>query len=131
MNQYRILTPLGVLAVLLVAAAASNTAAATPQTLGCVLTDIEIKSAGARSDSQLGAEKRPLAVIFDDYAKTLTVKQDETEISLQHIAMSQTSMTGAAGTISLGIDRSSWKIVFQTYTQENTRSEFGFCSFSH
>ena len=130
MNPYRTLTLLTVLTGLL-AVVLPGIAAAAPQILGCVLTDIEIKSAGAKFDSQVGAEKRAIAIIFDDDAKTLVLKQGETETQLHHIAMSQTSMTGAAETMSVGIDRSSWRIAFQTYAQESVRNEFGFCSFSH
>ena len=45
---------------------APNMAGAAPQRLDCVLTDTEIKSSGAKFDSQVGAEKRTVAVAFDD-----------------------------------------------------------------
>jgi len=116
-------------ALALLAILAPTAIAAAPQTLGCVLTDIEIKSGGLKFDSQVGAEKRSIVVIFDDDAKTLAMKEDGAQNPLQNVAISQTSMTGASGNISLGIDRSSWRIVFQTYGEGNARNEFGECSF--
>jgi hypothetical protein len=102
---------------------------AAPQTLDCVLTDIEIKGPGSKFDSQIGAEKRTVTVIFDDGAKSLSLKQDGAgAMALADVAMSETSMTGASGNISAGIDRSSWHIVFQTYEEGRTRNEFGKCS---
>jgi len=115
-------------ALVLLALAAPKTSSAAPQTLECVLTNIEIKSSGAKFESQVGAEKRAIAVIFDDDSKALTLKQQGVETPLEKVAISQTSMTGASGNISIGIDRSSWHIVFQTYGQVTARSEFGECS---
>ena len=108
-------------------AAPGGYAFAAPRTLDCVLTNIEIRSVTARFESRVGAEKRSIAVIFDDDAKTLIIKEGGAETRLGKVAISQTSMTGAAGNISLGIDRSSWGIVFQTYGQDSTRNEFGEC----
>ncbi len=116
-------------ALAILAIVAPKTAAAGPQKLDCVLTDIEIKSAGVKFDSEVAAEKRSIAVVFDDDAKTLAMKSDGTQIPLKNVAISQTSMTGAGDNISLGIDRSSWRIVFQTFGQGTTRNEFGNCSF--
>ncbi len=108
---------------------APNMAGAAPQRLDCVLTDIEIKSSGAKFDSQAGAEKRTVAVAFDDDSKKLTVSQGGIEMPLKNVAISQTSMTGAGDNFSIGIDRSSWRIVLQTYGQGTARNEFGDCSF--
>lgn len=93
-----------------------------------MLRDIETKSSGTKFDSQVGGEKRALTVIFDDDAKTMTMKEGGAETPLKDVAISQTSMTAASNNISLGIDRSSWYIVLQTYTFETIRSEFGSCS---
>ncbi len=100
-----------------------------PKMLDCVLTDIETKGPGAKFDSQVGAEKRALTVAFDDGAKTLAVQQDNVMTPLDDVSISQTSMTGTAGNISVGVDRSSWHIVFQTYGEGSTHSEFGQCNF--
>ena len=115
----------------LLAVLAPRTAAAAPQTLDCVLTDIETKSGDTKFDSEEDAEKRAIAVIFDDGEKTLAIQADGKRAALGNVAISQTSMTASAGNISLGIDRSSWRIVFQTYGQSTTRNEFGDCSFRH
>lgn len=114
-------------ALALLAGPAQNVAAA-PQRLDCVLKDIEIKSSATKFESLVGAEKRALAVTFDDDAKTLTIEEGGVETQLRDAAISQTSMTAAGSNISLGIDRSSWFIVFQTYGQGTIRSEFGDCS---
>jgi hypothetical protein len=116
-------------ALAFLAAMAPNMAGAAPQRLDCVLTDIEIKSSGAKFDSQAGAEKRTVAVTFDDDSKKLTVSQGGIEKPLKNVAISQTSMTGAGDNFSIGIDRSSWRIVLQTYGQGTARNEFGDCSF--
>ncbi len=116
-------------ALAFLAAMAPNMAGAAPQRLDCVLTDIEIKSSGAKFDSQVGAEKRTVAVAFDDDSKKLTVSQGGIEMPLKNVAISQTSMTGAGDNFSIGIDRSSWRIVLQTYGQGTARNEFGDCSF--
>ncbi len=116
-------------ALAVLAIVAPKKGATAPQTLDCVLTDIETKSAGVKFDSEVAAEKRSIAVIFDDDAKTLAMKGDSSQIPLKNVAISQTSMTGASDIISLGIDRSSWHIVFQTFGQGTTRNEFGECSF--
>jgi len=116
-------------ALAFLAAMAPNMAGAAPQRLDCVLTDIEIKSSGAKFDSQAGAEKRTVAVAFDDDSKKLTVSQGGIEMPLKNVAISQTSMTGAGDNFSIGIDRSSWRIVLQTYGQGTARNEFGDCSF--
>ncbi len=130
MARKRYNTGIAASAVVLFAIMGPNTVAAAPQTLDCVLTDIEISRAGSKFESQIAAQKRSVAVVFDDSANTLTVKQDGADTPLSKVTISQTSMTGAGETISIGIDRSSWRIVFQTYEQGSTRNEFGRCVFS-
>ncbi len=129
MARIRGSTSIAVCALAFAGITAPNTIAAAPQRLDCVLTDIEIKSSGAKFDSQVGAEKRTVAVTFDDDSKKLAVNQRGIETPLKNVAISQTSMTGAGDNFSLGIDRSSWRIVFQTYGQGTARNEFGDCSF--
>jgi hypothetical protein len=119
----------GTLAIL--AAMAPCRLAAAPQTLDCELRDVEINGPGTKFDSQVAAEKRSVAVTFDDDTRSLTITIDGTGTPLKNVAISQTSMTGAAGTMSLGVDRSSWRIVFQTYGQGTARNEFGDCVFRH
>jgi len=102
-------------------------AIAAPKRLDCNLTNFETK-AGPKSDS--GAEKRSITVVFDEEAKGLTVYQDGSARVLKNVTISQTSMNGYVDDISLGIEPSSWNIVFQTYEPDSTRVEFGTCSLS-
>jgi hypothetical protein len=106
---------------------APGIAGASPQILECVLTDIETKGAATEFESRVGAERRSITVIFDDDAGTLGVEAGGVSTPLNDVTISQTSMNGAADDISLGVDRSSWRIVFQTYTADLKRSEFGSC----
>ena len=106
----------------------SQTAAAAPQVLDCILADIETKSGGTKFESQVAAEKRAIIVTFDEQKGELTVREGETVATLRNVTITQTSMNGAADGISLGIDRSSWRIVFQTYGQDSVRNEFGVCN---
>ncbi len=129
MDKTRRKTRIAQSALAVLAILAPKAISAAPQTLDCILTDVEIKSSGAKFESQVGSEKRSIAVFFDDDAKTLAIKQDGIDTPLRNVAISQTSITGAGTKISLGVDRSSWRIVFQTYGQGSTRNEFGECSF--
>jgi hypothetical protein len=115
------------LALALLTAMAPTSLAAAPQTLDCVLRDVEIKSPGAKFDIQVAAEQRAITVTFDDDARSLAMTMDGTATALRSVAISQTSMTGAGDHVSLGVDRSSWRIVFQTYGEGTVRGEFGDC----
>lgn len=99
-------------------------AIAAPKRLDCNLTNFETK-AGPKSDS--GTEKRSITVVVDEEAKGLTVYQDGNARALNNVTISQTSMNGYVADISLGIDPSTWNIVFQTYEPDTTRVEFGVC----
>ncbi len=101
---------------------------AAPQALDCLLTDIETKSGGTKFDSQVAAEKRTIIVTFDEKEGALSFRDGAADKPLQNVTITQTSMNGTADDISLGIDRSSWRIVFQTYGQDSLRNEFGICS---
>jgi hypothetical protein len=103
-------------------------AAAAPRELDCALTDIETKSAGASFDSQVGAQKRAIAIAFDEQTAELVIREGDKVTALQNVTITQTSMNGATDSVSLGIDRSSWRIVFQTYSPDSIRNEFGLCS---
>jgi len=99
-------------------------AIAAPKRLDCSLTDIETK-AGAKSDFE--AENRSITVVVDAEAKALTVYQDGSARVLNNVTITQTSMNGYVGDISLGIASASWSIVFQTYAPDSMRTEFGAC----
>jgi hypothetical protein len=100
---------------------------AAPRELNCVLTDIETKSQETKFESRVAAEKRPIVLTFDDQHGMLSLREGLADKPLRDVIITQISMNGAADTISLGIDRSSWRIVFQTYGQDSIRSEFGAC----
>lgn len=100
-------------------------AVAVPRRLDCSLTGLETKIG---SDFEIGRESRPIAVVFDDEAKSLAVYQDGRMRGLSHVTITQISMNGYDDEMSLGIDMSSWSIVLQTYKPEAMTTEFGACS---
>ena len=105
----------GALAMVLVWTAAAS---AAPQQLDCVLTDTE---------GNPGSENRPIVVVFDEDAKTLTAKGDGNSYSFSKVSISNVSITGAVDSVSLGVDRSSFGIVWQQYGADKVSTEFGRC----
>ena len=105
-----------------------GTSKATPQELDCILTDVETKSEETKFDSQVAVEKRAIVVTFDEQQGLLSLHEGKANKLLQDVTITPTSMNGAADGISLGIDRSSWRIVFQTYGPNSVRNEFGICN---
>ena len=105
-----------------------GTLKATPQELDCILTDVETKSEETKFDSQVAVEKRAIVVTFDEQQRLLSLREGKADKLLQDVTITPTSMNGAADGISLGIDRSSWRIVFQTYGPNSVRNEFGICN---
>ena len=93
-------------------------AAAAPQQLDCVLTDTEGKR---------GSENRPIVVVFDEDAKTVTAKGGGNNYSFSKVFISNVSINGAADSVSLGLDRSSLGIVWQQYEADKVSTEFGQC----
>lgn len=100
-------------------------AVAGPQSLDCRLTQLETKAA-AKFDVE--TESRPITILFDEEARALTVTQDGNARALHNVTITQSSMNGYVDDMSLGIDPSSWRIVFQTYKPDSERIEFGACS---
>ena len=103
---------------LLMTAAWTAAASAAPQQLNCVLTDKE---------AQPGSEKRPIVVVFDQDAKTLTAKDGDHTFSFSKISISNVAVSGVDDTVSLGIDQSSLGIVWQQYATDKVTTEFGRC----
>ncbi|MDR3421436.1 MAG: hypothetical protein P4L80_09390 [Xanthobacteraceae bacterium] len=103
---------------LLTASAWIVEASAAPQQLNCILTDTE---------AQPGSENRPIIVVFDEDAKTLTAKDGDHTYSFSNISISNVSINGLDDTVSLGIDRSSFGIVWQQYGADKLTTEFGHC----
>ena len=93
-------------------------ASAAPQRLDCVLTDKEASPA---------SESRPVVVVFDEDAKTVTAEAGGQTYSLEKVSISNVSINGAAESISLGIDRSSFGIVWQQYGTDKASTEYGQC----
>jgi len=105
-------------AVLIVILARLSTASATPQQLSCTLTD---------TAEQLGAKSRPIAVVFDDDAKTLNAQDGARNYRFDNVSISNISISGEVDDVSLGIDRSSSGIVWQQYGPDKPVIEFGQC----
>jgi hypothetical protein len=104
--------------VLLAASAWTADASAKPQQLDCVLTDTE---------AHPGSEHRPIVVVFDEDAKTLTAKDGDHSYSFSQISISNVTINGLDGDVSLGIDRSSLGIVWQQYGADKVTTEYGLC----
>ena len=102
-------------------------AEAAPTRLDCTLTTAKTK-VGSKSDFE--PENRPMSVIFDDQAKTLSVSQDGNVLALKNVTATVTSINGYVDQVSIGINSADWSVVFQTYDSGSTRSEFGACSVS-
>jgi hypothetical protein len=107
-----------IVSALTIAFAWSVGASATPQQLDCVLTDTEAKP---------GSESRPIVIVFDEDAKTLTAKEGDHSYSFSKISISQVSINGLDDNVSLGIDRSALGIVWQQYETDQVRTEYGKC----
>ena len=103
---------------LLAASAWTADTSAKPQQLDCVLTDTE---------AHPGSEHRPIVVVFDEDAKTLTAKDGDHSYSFSKISISNVSINGIDDSISFGIDRSSLGMVWQQYGAAKVTTEFGYC----
>jgi len=101
-------------------------AVATPVHLNCNLTQLEHKADAKVDQTQ---ENRQITVVFDEQNSALTVQQSGPAQVLQSVSITQSSISGFTNDVSLGIDRSSLSIVFQTYSAEST-AEFGTCKLS-
>ncbi|HLN10617.1 MAG TPA: hypothetical protein VK281_16890 [Xanthobacteraceae bacterium] len=107
---------MGLLAGLVPAWAGRATAA--QQRLECVLTD---------ADAQRGGGRRPITIAFDEDTKTITLDENGQARPLRNVAISNTSMSSHADDVSVGVDRSSLRVVFQTYGQGSVANEYGQC----
>ena len=105
----------GALAMVLVWTAAAS---AAPRRLDCVLTDQEASPA---------SENRPVIIMFDEDTKTVTAQAGGQTYSLEKVSISNISINGAADSVSLGIDRSSFGIVWQQYGADKVSTEYGRC----
>src|SRR5579864_7970782 len=97
-------------------AAQIGISSAAPQQLRCAL-----------ASSQTAAQNQPIVVVFDDAAKTLQAQSGTQFYNFTDVSISNVAISGNAGTVSLGIDRSSLGIVWQQYAAEKTTIEYGQC----
>ncbi len=107
-----------VVGALVAVLAATAGACAEPQRLDCVLTDAE---------AQPGSENRSIIVTFDEHDKTMTAAEGDRSYRFTKVSISNVAISGHAGDISLGIDRSSLGIVWQQYGPDRVRNEYGHC----
>jgi hypothetical protein len=91
---------------------------AAPMRLECVLT-----SAGADDKETT----RTILVVFDAERNTLVSYQGARPREFADVTISTVSINGNTDDISIGIDRSSWSIVVQTYSQDRVSGELGTC----
>jgi len=91
---------------------------AAPRQLSCVLTDTEGHPA---------SENRPITVVFDDAAKTLTAKDGDRIYTFTKVSISNVTISGRDDSVSVGIDRSSFGIVWQQYAANQVTTEYGRC----
>jgi len=89
---------------------------AAPQELRCVL-----------ASSQTPAQNPPIVVVFDDNAKTLQAQSGSQSYNFTDVSISNVAISGSAGAVSLGIDRSSLGMVWQQYTPGKATIAFGKC----
>lgn len=91
---------------------------AMPTRLECTLT-----SAGAEGKETT----RKISIVFDAAAKTLDFYQGSQHRELGKVTISTISIDGYTDDMSIGIDRSSWSIIVQTYSEDHVLAEFGVC----
>jgi len=91
---------------------------AAPMRLECVLTN-----AGADDKETT----RTILVVFDAEMNTLISYQDARPREFADVTISTVSINGSTDDMSIGIDRSSWSIVVQTYSQDRVSGEVGTC----
>jgi hypothetical protein len=96
----------------------STEAFAAEQRLDCVLTD---------TAEQLASENRAVSVEFDENTKTLNAQDGSQSYSFNNVSISNIAISGDVDKVSIGIDRSSWGIVWQQYGANKVVTEFGLC----
>lgn len=94
--------------------------------LDCHLRDVESRK-GTQLNRAVDAENRSVTVVFDEQRGTLVLYREGNAQALADVTITPTSIAGAIDDISLGIDRASGSIVFQTYAPDSMRAEFGEC----
>jgi len=115
--------PIHACAPLLLAAGvlASGNTFAGPQRLECTLTETDAESA---------VEHRSIAIVFDEDAATMKLQEGGRTRNLSDVSISMTSMSGGEADMTVGVSRSSWRVVLQTYQKNSVRTEYGVCALS-
>lgn len=93
-------------------------ACAAPVRLDCTLE-------GPKVDGKVTT--RTVTVIFDADGDRLSLQQDTQRQDFAHVTISTVSINGSTNDMSLGIDRSSWSIVLQTYGADRIERQYGTC----
>ena len=93
-------------------------AAAAPQQLDCALNSTRAAAA---------AQTSTIVVRFDQDAKTLQAQTASQIYSFGNVSISTVAISGSVGTVSLGIDRSSFGLVWQQYAPDKAMIMFGQC----
>lgn len=107
-----------IVATLLTFAAATGGTAATSQQLNCILTDTLARPA---------SQSRSVTVVYDEDNKTLTAEADGRHYRFNKVTITYIAISGEADDVSLGIDRSSFGIVWQQYGADSVNTEYGHC----
>lgn len=107
-----------IVSIWLISAAWTGSAMTAPQQLDCLLTD---------TPTRPGSESRPVTVVYDEDSKTLTAETAGQRYSFSKVTITYIAISGQADDISLGIDRSSFGIVWQQYESDRVNTEFGHC----
>ncbi len=105
--------------MVLFAVIASARAGAASQRLACVLTDTDAASA---------VEHRSIAIVFDADRSTMAFEEAGRSRDLTNVSISMTSMSGGVADMTVGVSRSSWRVVVQTYGKSSVRTEYGVCA---
>ena len=98
---------------------AGAAAGAAPQRLDCMLTD---------TDTETAVEQRRIAIVFDEEASTLLLDEAGRTRSLANVSIGMTSISGGEANLTVGVSRSSWRVVLQTYQKSSVRTEYGTCA---
>jgi len=98
-------------------AATLNPAAAKPVELRCVIAD----------EAQTDGPSRTIAVRYDEQAKTLEAQDGDKARIYRNVTISTVSINGSDDETTIGIDRSSSSIAFQTYRSDRIVTEIGSC----
>ena len=96
----------------------SATAFAGEQRFDCVLTD---------TAEQLASENHAVSIVLDEDHQNSQGAGWQSSYSFTKVAISALAISGEVDNVSIGIDRSSWGIVWQQYNADKVVTQFGRC----